>query len=96
MSQEDTALSADITTAYLGQVERGQKNVTVFTLEKICSALDVTLNEFFNNTENDSKKEIDEISNQILFQLRNKSTAQKKAVLNLIKVAFSAEKGQNK
>ena len=32
---------------FIGRVERGETNITVGTLEKICAALGVTLGEFF-------------------------------------------------
>lgn len=47
LSQESLALSAGISTNYLGQVERGVKTPTVETIYKICGALDIALPEFF-------------------------------------------------
>lgn len=47
LSQENLALSAGLSTNYLGQVERGEKTPTIETIHKICSALDIPLPEFF-------------------------------------------------
>lgn len=47
LSQEQLALAAEITTAYLGQIERNEKNPTVSVVEKICRALEIGLAEFF-------------------------------------------------
>lgn len=47
LSQEQLAHKANITPAYLGQVERGMKHITVKTLEKVCDALHISLLEFF-------------------------------------------------
>lgn len=43
LSQEQLALHVGINTSYLGQVERGEKNPTIKTLEKIANGLDCTL-----------------------------------------------------
>ena len=40
LSQEELALTAGITPAYLGMVERGEKNPTLITIEKLCCALE--------------------------------------------------------
>ena len=87
MSQEQLAHVADITPAYLGQIERNEKKVTVHTLEKVCHALNVSLAEFFSTTkEND--KTLDKIGNQILHQLHNKSEPERQAILKMVKLAF--------
>lgn len=47
MSQEQLALHSGINTSYLGQVERGEKNPTIKTLEKIATGLDTPLGNLF-------------------------------------------------
>lgn len=47
MSQETLALSAGITPAFVGHIERGLKSPTVNTLEKISTALGISLMELF-------------------------------------------------
>ncbi|MEK3984263.1 helix-turn-helix transcriptional regulator [Paenibacillus sp. FSL K6-3166] len=42
-SQEQLALNAGVNTSYIGQIERGEKNPTIKTLEKISKALGITL-----------------------------------------------------
>jgi transcriptional regulator with XRE-family HTH domain len=91
LSQEQAAHIADITPAYLGQVERGAKNITVYTLEKVCRALNISLAEFFSIAHIDSAREPDEVANQILHQLNGRSKAEKQAVLRLIKLVFSMQ-----
>ena len=90
MSQEQLALRADITPAYLGQIERGTKNVTAHTLDKVCKALNISLCEFFD-TEKNQDKNIDTVSGQILHQLHGKSESEKKAVLSMVKLVFSIQ-----
>ncbi len=43
LSQEKLAALADIHRVYMGQVERGEKNVSLQNLEKIAWALDVDI-----------------------------------------------------
>lgn len=90
LSQEQVANLAEITPAYMGQVERGEKNVTVYTLDKICAALNISLGEFFNPIE-EPDKTIDEVSTQILHQLAHRTTEEKQAVLRLVKLVFQIQ-----
>lgn len=46
-SQENLALTADLSVAYIGQIERGEKVPTIETISKICNALEVSLPYFF-------------------------------------------------
>ena len=48
LSQENLALQAEINPAFLGHLERGLKNPTIKTLEKITCALGISLAEFLN------------------------------------------------
>lgn len=45
VSQERLALETDIDRSYLGAIERGEQNVGVMHLWRICSALRITLAE---------------------------------------------------
>ncbi|MGN0401285.1 MAG: helix-turn-helix domain-containing protein [Acetatifactor sp.] len=47
-SQELTAEKAGLHPTYIGQVERGEKNATIESIEKICIALDYPLEDLFN------------------------------------------------
>ncbi|MCA0275572.1 MAG: helix-turn-helix domain-containing protein [Proteobacteria bacterium] len=47
VSQDDLALSAGIERAYVGHLERGSKNPTIETLEKLAVALDSHISDFF-------------------------------------------------
>jgi len=47
LSQEQLADSADLHVNYVGAVERGEKNVTFESIEKIADALGVSLEEIF-------------------------------------------------
>ena len=47
LSQEKLAELASCHTAYIGQIERGEKNATIESIEKISSALGVSLSKLF-------------------------------------------------
>ena len=49
ISQQKFAHEADIERSYLTHVEKGRKNISVNTLDKIIKALGVSVNEFFNH-----------------------------------------------
>jgi transcriptional regulator with XRE-family HTH domain len=42
-SQEHLALEADLHRAYIGQIERGEKNIGLVNLEKIAKALSIAI-----------------------------------------------------
>lgn len=41
LSQEDLAEAAGVHRTYIGMLERGEKNVTIYNIERIARALDV-------------------------------------------------------
>ncbi|MBE7122997.1 XRE family transcriptional regulator [Bacillus cereus] len=51
LSQEELAFKAGFHPTYIGQVERGEKNLTVSSLNLITKALEITLEEFFSFVE---------------------------------------------
>lgn len=48
-SQYQTSEKADVHPTYIGQLERGEKNATLESVEKISRALDIPMNELFAN-----------------------------------------------
>jgi transcriptional regulator with XRE-family HTH domain len=50
MSQKDLAYAADLDRSYIASIENGQRNVSIINIEKISSALNVTLKDFFKNS----------------------------------------------
>ncbi|WP_427180045.1 helix-turn-helix domain-containing protein [Paenibacillus sp. TC-CSREp1] len=55
-SQEQLALQAGVNTSHLGQIERGDKNPTIKTLNKIATGLDTTLEHLMFNTVKNTKE----------------------------------------
>ncbi|WP_028549999.1 helix-turn-helix domain-containing protein [Paenibacillus sp. UNC451MF] len=51
LSQEQLALLSNMNTSYIGQIERGEKNPTVRTLEKIAAALEISITDLFSSSD---------------------------------------------
>jgi len=49
ISQKDLSFAADLDRSYIASVENGQRNISIVNIEKIATALGVTLKEFFND-----------------------------------------------
>ncbi len=49
MSQKDLAYASDLDRSYIASVENGQRNISIINIEKISSALGVTLKKFFKD-----------------------------------------------
>ena len=47
LSQEGLALVCDLDRTYIGGIERGERNVSLVNIQKIASALGVTVRELF-------------------------------------------------
>ena len=56
MSQEQLSFDADLHSTYISQLERGLKSVTVKTLFKITTALDIDIEVFMKKTMDEFKK----------------------------------------
>lgn len=48
ISQEDLADKADLDRTYISGIEKGKRNISIFTLKKISSALGIKLNNFLD------------------------------------------------
>ena len=54
MSQKDLAYTADLDRSYIASIENGQRNVSIVNIEKITTALGVSLKELFNDDKFDN------------------------------------------
>jgi len=85
LSQEELAHRANLNTAHLGQIERGEKSPTLDSIEKIAIALDITLEELFRfKSAPNSVKET--YIDKIYGYLKCLSQDEQKDVLSTIKV----------
>lgn len=85
LSQEEVALSANITTSYYGQLERGQANPSVALLEKICRVLSVPLSDIFSDG-SANILEIDSYAMQILYQMSGCTEQEREIILANVKL----------
>lgn len=78
ISQEELADTAYLNRSFVGLIERGKKNATVKTIEKICIALGITLQEFFSFDLNefDLQTESQRRATVLLKQIDDKDAAQ--------------------
>lgn len=49
MSQKDLSYAADLDRSYIASVENGQRNISILNIEKIAKALNININQFFND-----------------------------------------------
>lgn len=90
LSQEELAHLASLHPTYIGQVERGEKNITVETLDKITRALEISLEELFRfiqpaALDGSNNFNLSEIINRLLLL----SADEQKKVLNVIDIVLS-------
>ena len=88
ISQEQLALSADLTPAYIGLIERGCKNPTVLTIEKLCNALHISLYDFFAESVSDIN-DYNPYLSQIIHILSRKNESECKHYLKIIEMIES-------
>ena len=50
-SQENIANTAEMERSFMTHIESGRRNISVDTLQRILTALDISFQEFFNSTE---------------------------------------------
>ncbi len=53
MSSRKLALTVGMSTGYLADIERGDKNPTIDMLKKICNVLNISLADFFKDSDNE-------------------------------------------
>ena len=83
-SQEELASICKLHTTYIGQVERGEKSVTIRNLERIVQALETDFSEVFLGMGSRTHKFSDSVSEMItLMQARN--SMDQKFILHLVK-----------
>lgn len=55
LSQEELAEKADISSKYLGEIERGRSNLTIDIMEKLSAALEVNVVDLFDSQHESSR-----------------------------------------
>lgn len=85
LSQEELAHRAELHTAHLGRIERGDENPTIESIEKIVNALGITFEELFNFG-SDPKEAEDPIIEKITSYLKIMTDEEQKDVLRTVKM----------
>jgi transcriptional regulator with XRE-family HTH domain len=88
ISQEELAFRSDVSTSYIGQIERGKKSVTIETLDRITAALEISLYDLFNSSDFKRDDLLDEFSEKIIYKLSCRPMADKKAAYKILKTLF--------
>lgn len=69
LSQEELSHLANMNTSFLSDLERDKKNPSLESLEKVTTALDITLEQLFQHTQpnlnNPESKILDEVINRV-------------------------------
>lgn len=86
LTQEQLAEKVDLSTSYIGQIERGERNISLDTLVVICKSLGVTIDYLLQDSIN---IEEDIVYNQLYQLISNRSLSEKVMALDVIKVMFS-------
>ncbi|SFQ99233.1 MULTISPECIES: helix-turn-helix domain-containing protein [unclassified Paenibacillus] len=86
LSQEALGEKGGFHFTYIGQIERGEKNVSLINVAKIAKALDVNLIQLFSYVSEDSKiVESDEDIIQIITMLKKSSPEKVRLARNVIR-----------
>ena len=86
LTQERLAEDVDLSTAYIGQIERGERSVTLGTLVLIVNRLGVTVDCLLSN----AAAYQNTVSENLMLQfLSDRSEDEKMLAVNLIKLIFS-------
>lgn len=82
LSQLQLALAADITPAYLSQLERDEKSPTVKCLSRICTGLHLSLKDFFDM---ESDIQMKPFANQIIEEITCFSEKDQQELLQIVR-----------
>lgn len=85
LTQADLAEKANITTAFIGQIERGETKLSLETLVNICNVLDISIDYILRDSvKTNSSSAIQEL----LLLLRNRPAKDIITLVDLAKVLF--------
>ncbi|MDC3418514.1 helix-turn-helix domain-containing protein [Aquibacillus salsiterrae] len=85
LSQEELAHLSNTHPTYIGQLERGEKNVTVDTLDKVTNALNISLEELFRFS-SINPKSVDESILQLNNLLVEVNNEDRQTILKIIHI----------
>ncbi|WP_431085843.1 helix-turn-helix domain-containing protein [Paenibacillus sp. 8b26] len=91
-SQEQLAERSGLHTNYVGQVERGEKNLTLETLEKVVRGLDTSLEELFRFFDPMTRQDT---LGEIITLLEDRPGQDQEMALQVLKSVLEWEKHKN-
>ncbi|XJZ27514.1 helix-turn-helix domain-containing protein [Bacillota bacterium Lsc_1132] len=83
LSQEKLADIANLHTTYIGQLERGEKNATLESIEKVANALEISLEDLFRSIRPNPDSQEYTLT-QIITRLQTRSIEDQKIILKLL------------
>lgn len=86
LTQANLSEDVDISEAYMGQIERGERNLALDTLIRLANRLSVSVDYLLKDSIDDSN---DNIINQLRQLIENRSMEHKQLVLDVIKTILS-------
>ena len=89
LTQEQLAEEVGLSPAYIGQIERGERNISLDKLILIVNKLGVTVDYVLQDSFTLQKDEYDVVLQQLL---KNKSVSEKILVINMLKLIFNYTK----
>jgi len=86
LTQEKLAERVDVSDAYIGQIERAERNLSLDTLVKLANELGVTVDYLLHDS---IQLNDDHVINQLKQIMMNRSPKEKQMALDVIKLMFS-------
>ena len=84
LSQEKLAEHARCHPTYIGQIERGEKNATIESIEKIASALNVSLSKLFEKLGVDAGDDAESIPLECYELISSKSKEEQEQIYHIL------------
>lgn len=85
MSQETLAELSNLHPTYIGQLERGEKNASIESIEKICNGLKISIYELFKSIPNDDTFSNSDYPFEIYQTVLPLNNNEQKAIYDIIK-----------
>ncbi len=92
LSQEQLALMAGVSPAHIGRLERGQKNPSLISIEKVLNALDVSFEDFFKYIQPSTKEDENLVLPLLMNKLSKLSIKDQQEIMTIIDAVFNIKK----
>jgi transcriptional regulator with XRE-family HTH domain len=98
LTQEQLAEMSGLQTSYIGGIERGERNISLLTLEKIINSLNISPDSFFSFKEIDTldKSNVNQVISIHNSLLQTRNTEEIKLIHNITKDIFTLLDSQKK